>query len=207
MRNFLLSSLFLLIVSCHRSNYANNTTYQAIPSLKTFYKLPFTNEGSSYLYKTAANIYGHYLSGLLLIKPFENENFRIVFTNELGVKFFDFEFIKEEFKVHYVIDKLDKKPVLKVLEKDFRLLLAIGISEKLISKIETDTTISLNFVSGKENIYYSFDRKSLDLEKAAILNTKQMNKVTIDFNNCANRIPMGVKIMHHNIKLDIDLHL
>ena len=90
MRNFLLSSVFILLVCC-QTNKVFDSSSQPLTDLKKRFNIPFTSTTTSYLYKTGANIYGHYLSGLLLIKPAANDDYRIVFTNEVGVKFFDFE--------------------------------------------------------------------------------------------------------------------
>src|SRR3954464_7870066 len=64
-------------------------------------------------YSTTVDVVGKHISGLLLFKVMPDSSTRIVFTNEVGVSFFDFEFRNAgQFKVHQVIQQLDKKPVI-----------------------------------------------------------------------------------------------
>src|SRR3569832_981187 len=54
-------------------------------------------------YTTSVDVYGHHISGLLLFKVMPDSAVRVVFTNEVGVTFFDFEFAKSGgFKVHQI---------------------------------------------------------------------------------------------------------
>ena len=75
-------------------------------------------------YTASVDVVGRHLSGLLLIKHMPDSSYRVVFTNEAGITFFNFEFAGDgSFKAHYVLDKLNKKPVIETLRKDFALLL------------------------------------------------------------------------------------
>lgn len=65
---------------------------------------------------------------------------RVVFQNEMGFTFFDFEWSKtDSFQVNKVIDQLNKPALIKVLEKDMNLLLMKNINpqtEKIFIKNE-----------------------------------------------------------------------
>ena len=66
------------------------------------------------------DVIGKYLSGLLLLKTMPDSSIRMVFSNEMGFKFFDFEFTPGGgFKVNYIIKKMDRRPVIKTLRQDF----------------------------------------------------------------------------------------
>ena len=76
------------------------------------------------LYRTQVNVAGKYLSGLLVIKKMPDSSVRILFSNEMGLKFFDFGFLNNgNFEVYYVIKQMNKKAVIKTLRKDFELIL------------------------------------------------------------------------------------
>jgi len=76
------------------------------------------------LYKTNVEVTGKHLSGLLLLKLMPDSSTRIVFSNEMGFKYFDFEFSAAGiFKVYYILPQMDKKPVLTTLRKDFEIVL------------------------------------------------------------------------------------
>jgi len=49
---------------------------------------------------------------------------RVVFTSEIGFKFFDFGFSRDSgFKVYYIIQQMDKQAVTTTLRKDFELIM------------------------------------------------------------------------------------
>ncbi|MFN8242438.1 MAG: hypothetical protein U0X40_00180 [Ferruginibacter sp.] len=76
------------------------------------------------LYSTSVEVVGNHLSGLLLIKKMPDSTLRMVFSNEMGFKFFDFEFAPDgNFKVYSIIKKMNRKSVIKTLRKDFELVL------------------------------------------------------------------------------------
>src|SRR5688500_11320827 len=74
-------------------------------------------------YHASVDVVGKHISGLLLIKNMPDSSYRVVFTNEGGVTFFDFGFTPAgSFKVYNIIKQLDKKPVIQTLRKDFELI-------------------------------------------------------------------------------------
>src|SRR5688572_18999893 len=80
------------------------------------------NQFSTGWYHASVDVVGKHISGLLLIKNMPDSSYRIVFTNEAGVTFFDFGFTRERsFKVHNVISQLDKKPVIQTRSEEHTL--------------------------------------------------------------------------------------
>lgn len=75
------------------------------------------------LYRASFDISKNHLSGLLLIKKVTDTSYRIVFSNEIGMRFFDLEIGKAFFVNHYCFPSLDRKSLLNMLETDFRALL------------------------------------------------------------------------------------
>ena len=62
------------------------------------------------LYNTTVDVMSNHLSGLLLIKKMPDSSTRVVFSNEMGLGFFDFEFAPDgSFKIYSIMKKLNKK--------------------------------------------------------------------------------------------------
>jgi hypothetical protein len=87
-------------------------------------------------FTVAIDVAGKHLSGLLLIKAMPDSSYRVVFTNESGLTFFDFEYGAENtFVVKKIIKQLDKKVIIETLRKDFAAVLGLPfISLKKIEK-------------------------------------------------------------------------
>ena len=119
MRCLLLSSCLLFFSGCSPlyKNFQKATgDINSIQKFKPVFSVA--------LYKAEVNVIGNYLSGLLLIKKMPDSSTRMLFSNELGFKFFDFGFSKDSgFKVYYIIKQMDRKAVIKTLRKDFELVL------------------------------------------------------------------------------------
>ena len=142
MRYLLLSSCLFIVVSCTSVFKGLQKTTGDINAIQRF-KPVYTVA----LYKAEVNVMGNYLSGLLLIKKMPDSSTRMLFSNELGFKFFDFEFSKEgDFKVHYILKKMDRKAVVKTLRKDFQLLLMEPM----------DTTKACMLKDDRQNNFYVF---------------------------------------------------
>src|SRR6187200_1732055 len=108
-RYLLFCSLLLFFIGCSPAYMHMQTTTGDISDLAKF--KPAFNVA---LYKTEVDVVGNHLSGLLLIKKMPDSSTRMVFSNEMGLKFFDFEFTTDgNFKVYFIMKKMNKKPVIK----------------------------------------------------------------------------------------------
>jgi hypothetical protein len=81
----------MLVLTACSSSYKHLQRSQEDVSCIQKFKPDFTNA----LYYTEVNVIGNHLSGLLLIKLMPDSSTRMVFSNEAGFKFFDFEFAKD----------------------------------------------------------------------------------------------------------------
>src|SRR3978361_803813 len=117
MRHLLLSSCLFVLVGCS-SVYKNLQPATGNINYIQKFKPNFKNA----LYKAEIDVVGHHLSGLLLIKTLPDSTIRMVFSTEMGYKFFDFAFSPDgDFKVFYVVKQMNKNAVIKTLKKDFEL--------------------------------------------------------------------------------------
>jgi len=85
----------------------------------------FSNSFEKGLFKTEMNIYDNSLTGLIIIKR-TGETFRAVFVSEIGIKYFDIEIGGSEtnvFIVHYMLEMLNRKTLVKFIEDTFRMLM------------------------------------------------------------------------------------
>lgn len=116
------------------------------------------------LYRIDVNVIGKYLSGLLLLKTMPDSSIRMVFSNEMGFKFFDFEFSPGGgFKVNYIIKKMDRRPVIKTLRHDFELVLMNTLNPSTATVRKDSSFVYYVFPQSKGYYYYITDPAGNDL--------------------------------------------
>jgi hypothetical protein len=200
MRSLLLSSLLILLFSCAPKIHQD---YKEISSEATL--TPVFDASKSYLYKAKIDILKYYLSGLLFIKPVTEDTFRLVFTNELGIKFFDIEFFPKGKTVHYIMEKMNKKAVINTLEKDMKLFLMNDLVMAKAQELQSETGSTVfKFKGDKENYFYFLNDSSV-LERIE-LTTKKKVKVEVDLKDYQENVPHLINIKHHNFKFNIELN-
>lgn len=160
------------------------------------------------LYQTTVDVAGNHLSGILLIKQMPDSSTRLLFTNEAGFKFFDFEFSKTgRFNVHAILEKMNRDAVIKTLQKDFRLILMqlpVNQVRPYRFKGQKKAENYFAFQDGKDFYYYitSSDCETLlRMERGS--NTR---KVLEAFSTGLKQgAPETVSIHHNNFNFDIQL--
>jgi hypothetical protein len=105
----------------------------------------FGNDFRKGLYKATLDISRHHLAGFIFIKKVSDTSYRILFSNEFGMQIFDFEFLENEFIVHYCFPSMDRKSLLEIMETDFRILLFSNIGVKKITQVESDYKEDLTY--------------------------------------------------------------
>jgi hypothetical protein len=157
------------------------------------------------LYNTQVDVVGNHLSGILVIKKMPDSSTRLVFSNEMGFKFFDFEFSKEgDFKVYSIIQKMNKKSVLKTLRKDFELVLMEHLDNLSVSVRMKDGLVYYIFPQSKGYNYYITDRtgnKLIRMERAS----KNKTVVEAIMENYSNGVPDTIGISHKTFNFNIGL--
>jgi hypothetical protein len=155
------------------------------------------------VYKTEVDVVGNYLSGLLVLKVMPDSSTRLVFTSEMGLTFFDFAFgVDGSFQVHHIIDKMDKKAVIKTLRKDFELILFEHTAD---GKVFTDgENRYYAFPQEKGVNYYITDsacRRLLRAEKAS----KRKTIVEARLMDYIQGVPDSISIIHKKFNFTITL--
>ncbi|MEO8768652.1 MAG: hypothetical protein ABI402_01150 [Ferruginibacter sp.] len=201
MRSLLLSSLLVVLFGCSSAYKNLQKTTGDINAINKFKPAI-----SVVLYKAEINVIGNYLSGLLLIKKMPDSSTRMLFSNEMGFKFFDFEFAKDgSFKVYYILKKMDRKAVVKTLRKDFELVLMqnMDTSNAFIRKDENQSRYYI-FPQSKGYNYYITDSTGNELirmERAS----KRKPVVTVITKNYINGLPDTIGITHQKFDFTIGL--
>jgi hypothetical protein len=162
---------------------------------------------TSALYRANIDIVGNHLSGLLIIKKMPDSSTRIVFSNEMGFTFFDFEFpAGGKFVVHNVIKQMNKKPVLKTLRKDFELVLMENMENKNPYTLKDSNFLYIAFPQTNGFYYYITDLNCTALIK---MQRASKRKVVVEavMNNYLNGMPDSIDISHKKFNFDIGLKM
>ena len=196
----LLSSCLFLLPAC-RSVYRGMQKTQGDPSCLVKFKPTFTKA----LYNTKVDVTGKHLSGLLMVKAMPDSSTRLVFSNEMGFKYFDFEFSAAGvFKVYYILPQMDKEAVLITLRKDFELLLMQHLDTAKSFVLKKNGLIYYGFPQTKGNNYYITDstcQHLVRLERAS----ERKPVVTAVMQNYADGMPDSIGISHAKFNFTIGL--
>ncbi|HEY9261698.1 hypothetical protein [Chitinophaga sp.] len=164
----------------------------------------FSPQFNSTLYSTQVDILKHHLSGLLFFKQMPDSSIRVVFANEMGFKFFDFEFDKQgNFTKHYLLAKMDKKAVVKTLQQDFALVLLHP--DLSAAHMATDNRYRYIVVpTEKGNNYYITDTACTQLVRIE-KSSRRKPAVTVWMQHYNNGVPDTINIRHEHFKFNISL--
>ncbi len=203
-RFFLFSSLtFLVSGSCTMKRLSLLPVED--PGMITPINRPFSSSGTELLYKAQINISGNHYSGLFAIRIFPDEMYRVVFLNELGMKFFDLETGSNGLIVHHCFDAFQRTGIRKVLEETLNTLFLTGKpfekGEALITH-SGDYTVYPVTSGGKKFCFVS--NSSGNLERIV----KQgcfSKKMIIEFADY-NQFPVDIHISFPQKKIEIILH-
>ncbi len=199
-RYLLLSSYLFLFIACSPVYRQMPTANGHIAGLAKF-KPAF----SVALYKTEVDVVGNHLGGLLLIKKMPDSSTRMVFSSEVGFKFFDLEFGPDgSFKVYSIMKKMNRKAVLKTLRKDFELILMARLDSNTVSVRTNNGLKYYVFPQTTGYNYYITDsagNELVRLERAS----KRKTVVEAIMKDYINGIPDTIGISHKTFNFTIGL--
>lgn len=200
MRYLLLISLPAMMHSCSPVHKQMQETTADVSRIYRF-KPVFTVA----LYNTTVDVVGNHLSGLLLIKKMPDSSTRMVFSNEMGFTFFDFEFAANgNFKVYSIIKKMNKKSVIKTLQHDFALVLMNNLDNARASVRTSEGLLYFIFPQAEGFNYYITNAGSNELIRMERASNK---KVIVEgvMKNYVNGIPDTIAISHKTFEFNIGL--
>jgi hypothetical protein len=157
-------------------------------------------------YDAGVDVAGKHISGLLLVKNMPEGSIRLIFTNEAGVTFFDFEFSdNQSFKVHKVMRQLDRKPVLKVLSRDFALILQRYFRGKPAQTFENQLgQLYFAYPAGNETAYLIVASDCVSLEGFQ-MGSRRKRKTSVVYYGNDVISPDSIHLKHHTFNMDIKL--
>jgi len=206
MRNLLLSSFILLILTgCKFGHYGR---LKETIDTKASFKPVFGDNFNSFLFKTNIRVYGKDFSGLLVTKQLQPKEYRVIFTTELGMKIFDFEFKDSSFTLHYCVPQFNKPKLLKVIQQDIETLLMNDLEGKPLANY-TDSKDIYNVSRIQFGNYYNyyFSEKMTQNLVQIDHSKKRRIKTIFTLNDYKESFPTNIIIQHYNIKLKIELNL
>ena len=160
---------------------------------------------SNVLYRTEVDIMGRPLSGLLLIKALPDGTMRVVFTNEIGVKFFDFSFGKQKFEVISCIDQLNKKVVINQLRQDIGAILMYQLDFAKGQVYQLQDELYYQFPGEKgTKMYYITDAKQHAIKRIENT-TNNKRKMVVQLFNQAQYVADSIFLDHKLYKFSISL--
>jgi hypothetical protein len=156
-------------------------------------------------YNASIDVVGKHISGLMLIKNMPDSSVRVVFTNEAGIKFLDFEFgAKDNFNVHYIMKQLNKKPVIHTLRKDFELMLFKPFQYLPEGAFFFEDKVYYAFPQKSETAYFITSKDCASLQYVE-LGSKRKKKVTAFFYGSKSSQPDSISLVHHTFDMHIKL--
>lgn len=199
MRILLLSSILFLFGCSHKTTetVVNTSVHNnCLSTLKPKFE--------SVLFNTQVDITSHHLSGLLLMKKMQGDTTRVVFTNEMGIKYFDFEFTTNNFRVVYCMRKLNKKIIINQLKKNFSLILMNKTDLNAYELVKTDTSNYYKLDYTKEQAYYITNLNCTKIEHIEIADGEK-KKIVLYLKGEKNGIAEEIFINYQTFKFDINL--
>ncbi len=155
-------------------------------------------------YRANVTVYGKQISGLLLIKNMADSAYRVVFTNEGGVTFFDFGFYDKTTTVHSVIPQLNKRIVLKTLQKDFELILGLPFRTGSLKSWVRGEDIFFGIPTKKETACFITHKDCAFLHSLA-WETPKKRMVSVELSGVGYPSPERLVVRHHTFSMEIDL--
>ena len=196
----ILSSCLFFVVSCSPVHKQMQSATADIRLLQKF-KPAFTVA----LYNTTVDVVGNHLSGLLFIKKMPDSSTRMVFSNEMGLTFFDFEFTDNGgFKVYSIIKKMNKKSVIKTLRHDFELILMNTLDNNKAIVKTNDGQLYFIFPQKKGYNYYITNTDATELLRMERASNKK-SIVDAVMKNFVKGIPDTIGISHKTFEFNIGL--
>lgn len=192
-RFFLFSILWVAMQSC--SSYKPDVLFKEKKS--TMQNLFFADQAQEYVYTALINAFGKEITGILVIKPLDNDSHRLVLTTDFGNTLLDLTINKEGYIKNYAIPDLDKKIILNVISSDFKLLVK---RDWEINAVSVSGNMYMSQI-GRKKFYLSYNDKDL----YQLVYAKQKKKVAFTYNNIEVDKAKEIQIQHFNFNLKIEL--
>jgi hypothetical protein len=207
-KNLVSNSLFLLLfvmsgcsVSMFNGYHKQNEPAETLPEFW------FHADSGYFLFSTGIDLMKNRFTGLMVVKPGGNNSYRVIFITEMGLKIFDMEFFPDrDTQVHYIMEAMNKKALVKTLVNDMSLVLMNhlpGLQPILYSHKNSPDNV-FRYQTGCLKTYYHVT-DSVGKPYMALQTGCLTNKVKADiYGNNITGVD-SVKLEHYNFRLSIKL--
>ena len=199
MRLFLSCSLFLFLLACG-TPFQIPKKYQK-EQINQEVKNPYFSGSEEHFYRATIEAYGHTFNGILAIKT-NSLSHRVALTTDFGNTLLDFSYTEKKWKVNYINEDLDRKPLIGMFERDFLdLLKSFHCTEKYS---DSQKVIYLSQEQKTKN--YLFQNPSGKIYEQVNTNGSKKYTTFAFFYNGEGQL-REVLIEHHTMKVLITLSL
>ena len=154
-------------------------------------------------YRVNVDLMGKPLNGILVVKRMDDGALRMVYTNGMGLTYFDMGHrAGEGFTVHRILEQLDKDAVVRTLEKDMKLVWMLGIPDSGLTTLSRDGVNYHLWKEGKDHYYYLTDGGCDRLLRAERASSRKTIAVAETFGT-VDGMPDSVSLTHHNLDMTI----
>ncbi len=196
---FLLFGFILFQISCASYTKSFEPKEKTVETFTPDYLKDFTEAS----FKISIEAFDNQFGGIMVAKKLETNHYRFAFLNEFGGKMMDFEILNRKLKLNYAVEQLNRKIILKMLEKDFAMIFS---EEVLIENEFVQNEFRLleakKFI-GNKNLYYQLNSNE---EMTEILLANANEKIRIELENSTKPLP-AFQISHGKMPIKIYLHL
>ncbi len=199
MRPFPIRLLIFLSFSALNFSCNHYRQMQKIQSDETCL-LKFKPDLTHVMYKTSVDVIGKHISGILIIKEVSDGSTRIVFSNEMGFKFFDFGFSADTvFKIYQIIPQMNKEALIRTLRKDFELIMFRNMDRGGYYALADSDLVYHAFPQAQGINYYITDRLCSNLVKMQRASDKKPVMEAYITGSSPGTAPDSISIRHLNI--------
>jgi hypothetical protein len=168
----------------------------------------FKTDSDHLLMNTTIDVMKNHFSGLMVIKSQPGGGYRTVFITEIGLKIFDMEFLPgKPVVVHYFMEALNKKILVKTLSGDMRLLLVQPAMDErpMVYRSPSGGTMVKYKNKGVRN-YYGISSATFKPVQA-FQTSRTSKKVQIEYFSREGAKIDSIHIIHDHVNLRIGMHL
>lgn len=170
------------------------------------WNFPFGEGFDKVLYKGTIDVKDKHMTGLLLAKKTSDTTIRVVFSNEVGMRFFDIEYTGEKPTVHYIFPSMNKKAFISILTDDIRMVFLDDMTINKFSKEAKPEIIRYTTQSSRGTTLYTVEPETYKLMNMST-SGKKMKKTIINFEYGKKQYPVSVNIENPFIGMKIRLNL
>ncbi len=156
-------------------------------------------------YNASIHVAGRHISGLIVIKHMPDSSWRVVFTNEAGVTFFDIGYSSEgNFKTYNIIRQLNRKAVTATLRKDFELVIGLPFRKGTFTRFVAGDEVYFGVKQNNEIAYFITRKDCASLQRMESgLAGKRIVSITMPATGYP--APERIELKHHTFNMQIGL--